>query len=177
MKFTRFLAMLLAMMLMGTMCMTAFAEAEEEYPLHETILLSGMEMTTDEWLADGARGLFAVLFQLELGVYEEEYPVSALLDQYGIPTIYLAVDDSDPEFTFLNAFYFFGGVEGGVLVCGLYLPDYGMFNGFVQDYDSDPASIMPILQEGGSFTSYYEVTFDEYYEALLAVDSIINGAE
>ena len=167
MKITRILAMLLAMLLMGTMCMTAFAE--DEYPIHEPIVLGGMEMTATEWMADDARGLFAVLFQLELGMYEEEYPMSALLEQYSIPTIYLSADFTDPEFQFVNAYYFFGDDNGGTLVCGLLLPDYNVFNGFVMDYDADPAAITAEMAASGSVGTYYEVTFDEYYTALLAI--------
>ena len=51
MKFMRILAMILAMMLMGSFCI-AETTSDDEYPLHTAILLGSMEMTADEWLTN-----------------------------------------------------------------------------------------------------------------------------
>ena len=173
MKFNRIVALIMALML-STFCFAAFAE--DEYPIHEPILLSGMELTAAEWLADGdTRALFSLLLQLEMAIYEEEYHMGEYLEVYGLPTQYVAINDSDPAFTFLEVFYFFNDGVNGVMVVGLYMPDYGMFNGFVMDYAGDPVAMMESFLEGGSITGYYEITLDEMYNAYVLVDSVING--
>lgn len=176
MKFTRILAMMLAMLLLGTMGMTALAETE--YPVHETILIDAMDMTAAEWMEnEQTRALLAVMLELEMSIYEEEYPLIDMIDIYGIPTIYVGIDNTDPTISIVNCFYFYGGEDGGVVVCGIYIPGYGIFNGFVQDYTSSPAVMMAGVQQEGVISTYYEVAFDDYYTALTDVGAIFDSLE
>ena len=194
MKFMRILAMLLALMLMGTVCFaeepaeapsedTATAESTEEYGIHSAILLPAMELTYEDWLSNAeVRAMFAVLFQLEMSSYEDEYMVSSLLDTYGIPTIFLSEVSGELNGYAISMYLFFEDTESenesSMLVTGTYLVEEGFFNGFVMEMEGDPTLIMDLLSttEGAEF-EYYPVTFEEYYEALLAIDSIINGEE
>ncbi len=185
MKFMRILAMILAMMLMGTFCMAeAPAEStEDEYPIHTAILLGAMEMTYDEWLASpDSRALFAVLFELELRMYEEEYRIYELMETYGIPTIYVGEPTGDLAGQALSIYFFYQDTEGtigtGVLVSASIILDGGMFGGFVMDNTVDPAIMMEaFLGEGGVISNCYEIGFNEYYNAVMALDAIMNGEE
>ena len=184
MKFMRILAMILAMMLMGTFCIAETAETtEEEYPLHTAILLSAMEMTYDEWLeTPETRALFAVLFELELRMYEEEYRLYELMDTYGVPTIFIGEPSGDLAGQALSIYFFYQDTEGtmgtGVLVSASIILEGGMFGGFVMDNNVDPYTMMPVFTaEGGVISNYFEVGFQEYYDAVMMLDSIMNGEE
>lgn len=182
MKLMKTLAMLLVIALLSCCC--AFAETTEDdgNEIQTASLLPAMELTYDEWMSTAeVRAMFAVLFQLELSLYEEDYFVSEYLDTYGIPTIYLSEVVGDLAGDAITMYMFYedadGSVGTGKLVCATYLTSTGMFVGFVNDNDIDPATTMEYFAADGELISaYYPVTFDEYYDALLAVESAL-GAE
>ena len=183
MKFMRILAMILAMMLMGSFCIAETTESEDEYPLHTAILLGAMEMTADEWLTnDETRALFAVLFELELRMYDEEYGIYNLMDTYGIPTIYVGTPAGELDGQALSVYFFYEDTEGtmgtGVLVSASIILDGGMFGGFVMDNSVEPAVMMEAFcAPDGVLTNCFEVPFTAYYDAVMSLDSIINGEE
>jgi len=179
MKFVRFLAMMLAMMLLGTTCIATASAEEEEYGIHDATLLPAMDMTYADWMSSPEiRAIFVVLFQLELADYEEEYMTSSLMDTYGIPTIFLSEVSGDLYGDAISMYLFFEdeNSDNNVLVTTTYVVSCGFYNGFVMDIEGDPTMIMDLLStsEGSEFV-YYPVTFEEYYNALMTINSIVNG--
>lgn len=183
MKFMRTIAMLLALILMSSCCAFAETTEDEGNDIQQAALLPAMELTFDEWISTPeVRAMFAVLFQLELGMYEETYPVSEYLETYGIPTIYLAEVPGDLAGDAITMYLFYEDTEGtvgtGMLLCATYLTSMGMFVGFTNENNLDPAVVMETFAADSELIStYYPVTFEEYYDALLAVEAVLNSEE
>lgn len=184
MKFIRILAMVLAVMLMSTFCMAETTESSEEYPLHTAALIPAMEMTAADWLSTPeTAALFAVLFELELRMYEEEYRMYELMDTYGIPTIYVGEPTGELAGQALSVYFFYQDTEGtigtGVLVSASIILEGGMFGGFVMDNSVDPATMMSAFVDpvDGVISNYQEIGFQEYYDAVMMLDALVNGEE
>lgn len=178
MKLIKTLAMLLAIMLMSSVC--AFAETTDDDGILNASLLPAMGLSYTDWMSTAElRAMFSVLFQLDMNLYEETFHVSEYLDTYGIPTIYLAEVPGDLAGDAITMYLFYDAVEGtetGMLVCATYLVSEGWIVGFTNENSLDPAMVMEAFAADGELISnYYIVTFDEYYAALLTIDSILNS--
>ena len=180
MKLMRTLAMLLALVLMSTVC--AFAETTDESAVAlEAVLLPEMGLTYEDWLSTpDIRAIFAVLLQIEMSIYEEQFFVSEYLDTYGIPTLYLAELTDDLAGDAIALYMFYTDTEGTIgadmMVCCTYTTSTGTIVGSNMEIDTDPAQVMEILAtENKTISTYYPITLEEYYTALLTVESIISG--
>ena len=194
MKFLRILAAMLAMMLVCGSCLADSAESlqtlidgmieealnsgsddDGEYTEYTAEVIPALEITHEEWLSSSyMRSVFSVLLMVEMTDIEE-FGIDGLIDEYGVPTVYVAApaegDYGDPIYTF----YFFMDGDTGYSLSVIYYDIDGTYSGFVTDVYSDPLTYVELFYEEGICGEYYEVTPDEFTTALTDLNEIMNG--
>lgn len=193
MKFLRILAALLAMTLICGSCLADEAgglqtlidgmieealsgnsDDDGEYTEYTAELLPELDTTLDEWLSTSyMRSVFSVLLMVEM-MDIEEFGLDGLIDEYGVPTVYVAGpaegDYGDP----IYAFYFFTDGDSGYSLSVIYSTASGTYSGFVSDVYGDLTTYMVVFYEEGICGEYYEITPDEFTVALNDLNEILN---
>lgn len=195
MKFLRILAALLAMMLVCGSCLADETEVlqglidgmieealnddsddsdDSEYIEHDATLLPYLDFSLDDWLDTSyMRAMFSVLLMLEI-TDAEELDVDGLIDEYGIPDVYLAGpaegDYGDP----IYAFYFFDDDDVGKSVTVIYYTSDGTYSGFVSDYYGYAETYMEAFHEEGICGEYYEISTVDFYTAMNDLTDILS---
>ncbi len=193
MKFLRILAVLLAMMLVCGSCLADEAgglqtlidgmieealsvdsDNDGEYTEYTAELLPELDTTLDEWLSTSyMRSVFSVLLMVEM-MDIEEFGLDGLIDEYGVPTVYVAGpaegDYGDP----IYAFYFFTYGDSGCSLSVIYSTASGTYSGFVSDVYGELTTYMDVFYEEGICGEYYEITPDEFTVALNDLNEILN---
>ena len=193
MKFFRIFAALLAIMLVCGSCLAeetaglqtlidgmieeALSSGSDdggEYTEYTAELLPELDSTLEDWLGTSyMRSVFSVLLMVEM-MDVEEYGIDGLIDEYGVPTVYVAGpaegDYGEPIYTF----YFFTDGGSGYSLSVIYSNASGAYTGFVSDINGEPSTYMDVFYDEGICGEYYEITPAEFTQALNDLNEILN---
>lgn len=196
MKFLRILAALLAVVLMCGSCLAeegnalqtlidglieealsadADSDDDSDYVEYTATLLPELDFDLDGWLETSyMRSIFSVLLMVEM-IDVEEYGIDGLIEEYYLPTVYLAGPAAGDYGAPIYAFYFFTDGSEGYSLNVIYSTSDGSYVGFVNEVYGDPSTYLDVFYEEGICGEYYEVSSDDFMTALTDLDEIING--
>ena len=138
-------------------------DTDDETAMYDAELISSLDVDVDEWmLSPELRAMLAVIMEFEL-YCNEDYDAETLYDTYGQPTIYVTVP-AGLEGMGVGVMFFY--TEAELVISATYLPILGQYTAFQSDLSFDPALAMTVLDSEGLFSEYYEVTGDDYFNAL-----------
>lgn len=162
MKYLRILALMLAML----MCLSVGFAEEDDSELYDAVIMSGLDVDTGEWiLSADLRAMLAVIMDYEL-YCNEDFDTEA----YGFPTVYVNVPDGFDGLA-VGVMYFYTDAE--LVISATYIPILGQYSAFQSELSLSPAIAMSALDDEDLFTEYYEVTTDEYQNALILMADAI----
>lgn len=138
-------------------------DTDDDTAMYDAELISSLDVDVDEWmLSPELRAMLAVIMEFEL-YCNEDYDAETLYDTYGQPTIYVTVP-AGLEGMGVGVMFFY--TEAELVISATYLPILGQYTAFQSDLSFDPALAMTVLDSEGLFSEYYEVTGDDYFNAL-----------
>lgn len=138
-------------------------DTDDDTAMYDAQLISSLDVDVDEWmLSPELRAMLAVIMEFEL-YCNEDYDAETLYDTYGQPTIYVTVP-AGLEGMGVGVMFFY--TEAELVISATYLPILGQYTAFQSDLSFDPALAMTVLDSEGLFSEYYEVTGDDYFNAL-----------
>ena len=138
-------------------------DTDDDTAMYDAQLISSLDVDVDEWmLSPELRAMLAVIMEFEL-YCNEDYDAETLYDTYGQPTIYVTVP-AGLEGLGVGVMFFY--TEAELVISATYLPILGQYTAFQSDLSFDPALAMTVLDSEGLFSEYYEVTGDDYFNAL-----------
>ena len=144
---------------------------EDDSSLYDTQIISQLDVDADEWLLSAdLRAMLAVIMDFEM-YSNPDFDVETLFDTYGQPVIYVNVP-TDLDGLAVGVMYFY--TEAELVVSATYLPILGQYSAFQTEISLDPGVVMEALSGEGMFTEYYEVTSDEYYNAISVMYDALN---
>ena len=193
MRFFRIIAAALAMMLVCVGCLAedieglqtlidgmidealnGGSESDDEYNEYTAELIPELDMSLDDWLSTSyMRSVFSVLLMVEM-MDVEEYDIDALIDEYGVPTVYVAGPAEGDFGEPIYAFYFFTDGDTGRSLNVIYYTSDSTYSGFVADVYGDNTTYIDYFYEEGICGEYYEVSAGEFSGALNDLNDIIN---
>ena len=139
------------------------ADTGDDNDLYDAALISSLDVDVEEWmLSPELRAMLAVIMEFEL-YCNEDYDAETLYDTYGQPTIYVTVP-AGLEGLGVGVMFFY--TEAELVISATYLPILGQYTAFQSELSFDPAVAMTALDSEGLFSEYYEVTGDDYFNAL-----------
>ena len=119
------------------------------------------------------RALFAVLMNLEVATCDNAEAV-ALMDGAEIPTVYIT-DSVTSDLQTITVLFFLEDLEKVIFT--MYVPLLDQFTLSILDNSTDPALIMAAMKSGEVFSDYEFIPFEDYYQALSALNDAVNGEE
>lgn len=138
-------------------------DTDDDTAMYDAELISSLDVDVEEWmLSPELRAMLAVIMEFEL-YCNEDYDAETLYDTYGQPTIYVTVP-AGLEGMGVGVMFFY--TEAELVISATYLPILGQYTAFQSDLSFDPALAMTVLDSEGLFSEYYEVTGDDYFNAL-----------
>ena len=138
-------------------------DTDDDTAMYDAELISSLDVDVEEWmLTPELRAMLAVIMEFEL-YCNEDYDAETLYDTYGQPTIYVTVP-AGLEGLGVGVMFFY--TEAELVISATYLPILGQYTAFQSDLSFDPALAMTVLDSEGLFSEYYEVTGDDYFNAL-----------
>lgn len=138
-------------------------DTDDDTAMYDAELISSLDVDVEEWmLTPELRAMLAVIMEFEL-YCNEDYDAETLYDTYGQPTIYVTVP-AGLEGMGVGVMFFY--TEAELVISATYLPILGQYTAFQSDLSFDPALAMTVLDSEGLFSEYYEVTGDDYFNAL-----------
>ena len=141
---------------------TAGEEEESTTQFYDASLISAADLTAAEWMSSAeTRALFAVLLNLEIATCDNAEAV-ALLDEAGIPTMYIT-DSVTADLQTITVLFF--------------LEDLEKVTVGINDISADPELVMVAMQSEGIFTDYESISFGDYYQALSDLNDAVNGED
>lgn len=192
MKLMRILAALLAMLLVCGSCLAdevsglqamiddmiedaQNSNSDNEYVQYTADLLPELDMTLDDWLDSSyMRAIFSVLLMLETANVEE-FDVNGMVDEYGMPSVYIAGPAEGDYGSPIYAFYFFGDTDSGTLMSIIYSTSTGDYTGMLSEVTAKPSAYLDIFVSEGVCGEYYEISDYEFSSAISDLNEIING--
>lgn len=138
-------------------------DTDDDTAMYDAELISSLDVDVEEWmLSPELRAMLAVIMEFEL-YCNEDYDAETLYDTYGQPTIYVTVP-AGLEGLGVGVMFFY--TEAELVISATYLPILGQYTAFQSELSFDPAVAMTALDSEGLFSEYYEVTGDDYFNAL-----------
>ncbi|MGN1019995.1 MAG: hypothetical protein ACI4O7_06450 [Aristaeellaceae bacterium] len=167
-----FLAVLMAVSLLLTMCCAPVLAEEENQYFGSTVLLDGMGLSTEEWMSMGsARAALAAMIvpELLLACGEDSPIYATVLEGINLGTVFVGVD-SDAA---LNVLYF--GEEHFAYV--LYVPPENAMGAALMDFDSslDADGLMQLYVAGGLLDEYFAVPQEDIAAFLDNLQTMLGG--
>ena len=153
---------------------TAGEEEESTTQFYDASLISAADLTAAEWMSSAeTRALFAVLLNLEIATCDNAEAV-ALLDEAGIPTVYIT-DSATADLQTITVLFFLEDLEK--VIFAMYVPLLDQFTVGINDISADPELVMVAMQSEGIFTDYESISFGDYYQALSDLNDAVNGED
>lgn len=153
---------------------TAGEEEESTTQFYDASLISAADLTAAEWMSSAeTRALFAVLLNLEIAACDNAEAV-ALLDEAGIPTMYIT-DSATADLQTITVLFFLEDLEK--VIFAMYVPLLDQFTVGINDISADPELVMVAMQSEGIFTDYESISFGDYYQALSDLNDAVNGED
>lgn len=147
-------------------------DGDEDNSLYDTAILGKLDVDVDEWLlSDELRAMLAVIMEFEL-YCNEDFDTETLSDTCGDPVIYVAVPADLDGLAVSVMFYY---TDADLVISASYLPILGQYTAFQSELSLDPDIAMYALNSEGLFSEYYEVSNDDYYDALYSLSDAITG--